>query len=796
MTDRPHPLGCVALRRLVEPIVTARVLIVAAHPDDETIGAGALLARTIDPHIVIVTDGAPHDRRLWPADVNATTREAYADLRREELYLAMRAAGIPPGRVHLLGVADADAMRQIPVIVNHLVDLLAAIDPQIVLTHAYEGAHVDHDTTALCVHAAMAHSRRGHPHEMAVYHGQGDAVAVHEFLPGSPASLSVHLDDRLSGVKTTMLNNYVSQRKYADYFGTAVEGYRCAPIYDFGASPSPRQPLLYERHTSVTGEQWRAHAAAALQELNVPQVQGVEPEVPSFDPAAPLVSVIVRTVGRDTLLQALDSIDAQTYPRIEIVLVEVSHHGLAAPWHGRDGVVLRSCPSARSDRPTAANAGLDAATGDYIAFLDDDDWFHPEHIASLVTALRASPDARLAYAGVEVVEWPLDGPPTRRWSFEVPFDRIALLCENYIPLNGILVDRRLVDEGGRFDETLPIYEDWDFLIGLSRRTRFEQVPGVSAVYRYPPGSGVTDSQGTAAAQAQVFRKWQSAFSSEEHIAIIRGAIEQTRLNDQRTERLAVLQADLKSRETEIDGLRSRVASQDVELGQRHGEVEQLQILVSAQDRQLAQARDHLGTQESELEQLRILVSAQDRQLAQARDHLGTQESELEQLRILVSAQDRQLAQARDHLGTQESELEQLRILASAQDRQLAQARDHLSTQERELEQLRPHVSAQEREVEQFRQQVIAQETELQELRPRLRKQDEDLETLRTDLASRDRELATLRQRVTVQNEQLASLTNAHAAVESLLARVLRSRSWRLTQPLRTLRAWLASGDPD
>jgi hypothetical protein len=78
----------------------------------------------------------------------------------------------------------------------------------------------------------------------------------------------------------------------------------------------------------------------------------------------------------------------------------------------------------------------------------------------------------------------------------------------------------------------------------------------------------------------------------------------------------------------------------------------------------------------------------------------------------------------------------------------------------------------------------------------LRKQDEDLETLRTDLASRDRELATLRQRVTVQNEQLASLTNAHAAVESLLARVLRSRSWRLTQPLRTLRAWLASGDPD
>ena len=188
MTNRPRLLGCEALRRLVEPIVTARVLIVAAHPDDETIGAGALLARTIDPHIVIVTDGAPHDRRLWPADVNATTREAYADLRRDELYLAMQAARIPLEHVHLLGVADGDAMRQIPVIVNRLVDLLAAIDPQIVLTHAYEGAHVDHDTTALCVHAAMAHSRRGHPHEMAVYHAQGDEVAVHAFLPDSPAS--------------------------------------------------------------------------------------------------------------------------------------------------------------------------------------------------------------------------------------------------------------------------------------------------------------------------------------------------------------------------------------------------------------------------------------------------------------------------------------------------------------------------------------------------------------------------------------------------------------------------------
>src|SRR6476646_4862382 len=45
--------------------VGVRIAILAAHPDDETIGASALLARFDEPQVIYLTDGAPRNRNLW-----------------------------------------------------------------------------------------------------------------------------------------------------------------------------------------------------------------------------------------------------------------------------------------------------------------------------------------------------------------------------------------------------------------------------------------------------------------------------------------------------------------------------------------------------------------------------------------------------------------------------------------------------------------------------------------------------------------------------------------------------------
>lgn len=729
MAESPaDAVACAKLRRLLEPIVTARVLIVAAHPDDETIGAGALLARSVDAHVAVVTDGAPRNRALWPPGVTAATREEYAHLRREELRRALGETGVGE-RIHLLDVVDGEVALQIPPIVNRLVGLISALQPDLVLTHAYEGAHVDHDATALCVHAAMQLSGRAHPHEMALYHGAGEAIAVHEFLPGGPEGELLRLDERLGARKTAMLAHYASQQHYASYFSATIERYRCAPDYDFRAAPYHGTALLYERSgAGLSGAEWRAQTRAALEALKLSawldrSPRGTRPgNTATPDPAAatgigghghPLVSVIVRTIGRNTLGDALASIRSQTYPNIEIVLVDVNGGGPPSSWHDRPGLTLNTRPAPGADRAAAANAGLDGATGRYVAFLDDDDWYHAEHIETLVAALETASGARVAYAPVEVVEW-IDRAPLRRWVFDAPYDPVALLCENFIPLNGILVDRALVDEGARFDETLPIYEDWDFLIGLSRRTGFVKTTGITAVYRWPPGSGVTDPQRTGPSQEQVYAKWRPVLSDDEHVAIMRRAIAKTALNDAQQTQMQNLQRHLEGQDAELAWLRSQTA---------------------AQARQLDELGAHLRRQDGELEQLRPQVRTQDQQLTQLREHLRSQDHELDRLRPSVTAQEQQLQELRPHLSMQDRELEHLRALTSTRDR------------------------------------------ELQDAQHRIQKQDQ--------------ELASLRARLTTQAAELHQITEARAAADAQLAMMQRSKSWRITQPLRTARAWLS-----
>src|SRR6516164_5056940 len=114
----------------------------------------------------------------------------------------------------------------------------------------------------------------------------------------------------------------------------------------------------------------------------------------STGPAAPLVSVLVRTMGRGTLVRALDSIAAQGHRPIEVVLVDAAGRGIAMSNHR--GVPVRVVRGSALDGVAAANAAIEAAQGEWMVFLDDDDQFAPEHVADLVAA-ASSARARAAY---------------------------------------------------------------------------------------------------------------------------------------------------------------------------------------------------------------------------------------------------------------------------------------------------------------------------------------------------------------------------------------------------------------
>lgn len=247
-----------------------RVIVVVAHPDDETIGAGALLGRVRDALVVHATDGAP---RTGPDARHAgcASWQDYAALRRRELEGAATLAGLPADRLVGLGLADQGASPDMAGAARRIAGLVADWRPDLVLTHPYEGGHPDHDATCFAVHAACALLRRERKAcpplaEMAFYHdGDADGVTTfQDFLPtpGIPV-LARRLEAEERELKRRMLDAHPSQAGTLASFRDDVEPYRPSPAYDFARPPHAGR-LNYERFDwGMTGKCWRALAAEA-----------------------------------------------------------------------------------------------------------------------------------------------------------------------------------------------------------------------------------------------------------------------------------------------------------------------------------------------------------------------------------------------------------------------------------------------------------------------------------------------------------------------------------------------------
>ena len=256
-----------------EPVAFPATMVVAAHPDDEAVGAGSRLPRLKHAHFVYVTDGAPADGQ--DAARHGLTVGGYRALRRSERDAALALCGIGASQVVDLGCPDQQAARRLPQLAMRLADLFLAMRAQSVLTHSYEGGHPDHDATAFAVHAAAALLRRrgeAAPElvEMTSYHRGTQGLRAGEFLPDAQADAglaSVHLDADAQRRKRALLACYASQRETLAQFGVDVERFRPAPAHDFSRAPHDG-PLYYEMHPwGLSGAGFRTLAADAMAQL-------------------------------------------------------------------------------------------------------------------------------------------------------------------------------------------------------------------------------------------------------------------------------------------------------------------------------------------------------------------------------------------------------------------------------------------------------------------------------------------------------------------------------------------------
>ena len=257
-------------------IPAARIAVVVAHPDDETIGIGAQLPRLTGVTIVHVTDGAPRNM-ADAAALGFSNPEGYAAARRRELKAAMALAGVPPEALVGPWVSDQEAAVNLGGIARRLSALLAERRIEAVVTHAYEGGHPDHDACAFAVHAAAALvARDGAPPpaivEMPLYHAGPDGRAMQRFPALSVVEtheIMLALGDEARRLKARMYAAHQSQGRVLAMFSCEAERFRAAPAYDFTALPNGGR-LLYEQHDwGMTGARWQALARAAIEELGL-----------------------------------------------------------------------------------------------------------------------------------------------------------------------------------------------------------------------------------------------------------------------------------------------------------------------------------------------------------------------------------------------------------------------------------------------------------------------------------------------------------------------------------------------
>jgi N-acetylglucosamine malate deacetylase 2 len=244
---------------------SVRILILAAHPDDETIGASLLLSRFPQSLVAFLTDGAPRDTRLWSAGVHGS-REDYAEIRRQEAFRALDCLRIPAQNVVWLGGVDQEAAFETGMLVERFAKLISEMRPEIVITHAYEGGHPDHDSAA-AVAAIAASSLENPPFvmEMTSYHARDGRCVTGEFLDPDPRSeLRFELLSAYRYRKRQMMSAYASQRLVLENFPIDCERLRLAPEYNFGEPPHPGK-LWYEcMGWAMTGARWRELATSAL----------------------------------------------------------------------------------------------------------------------------------------------------------------------------------------------------------------------------------------------------------------------------------------------------------------------------------------------------------------------------------------------------------------------------------------------------------------------------------------------------------------------------------------------------
>lgn len=188
----------------------------------------------------------------------------------------------------------------------------------------------------------------------------------------------------------------------------------------------------------------------------------------------PAVSIVIPTHDRLALLmEAVDSVRTQTLDDWELIVADDgSADGSAEAVEALEDARIRVLRLPRTGNVAAVrNAGIAAARGEWVAFLDSDDVWMPGKLAVQLAAAQAA-GVRWSYTSLALMDDARRPVPFRAGGFRPRSGRILpalLTMEAGATLSTLMVSRALLDEAGGFDETLAWRADLDLALRLAAR---------------------------------------------------------------------------------------------------------------------------------------------------------------------------------------------------------------------------------------------------------------------------------------------------------------------------------------
>ena len=224
-----------------------------------------------------------------------------------------------------------------------------------------------------------------------------------------------------------------------------------------------------------------------------------------------LVSVIMPCYDAAPYVQqAIESVLCQSYGDVELIFVDDGSSdaspAIATDLARQHTRITLLCTDRAGPYP-ARNFGLAHAHGEFVAFLDADDYWANDFLEKLHLRLIAA-DAVLAYCG-----WQNVGATDRTNEPYIPPDyeqgdklELLLRAASPWPIHAALMRRSIIDEVGGFDTNFATCMDYDLWLRISASRPIVRVPEVLAYYRFHPGGQITSKQWRQAENVWLVKK--------------------------------------------------------------------------------------------------------------------------------------------------------------------------------------------------------------------------------------------------------------------------------------------------